>query len=99
VTDTPAPSINGNTREQLAEVVEAAFAQAPLVYANGFVNGLNVSDSYVVLQTNGRSVAVVSMPLAMAKSLGQNLVDMVQAYEQRSGETVPTLDDLRARAS
>jgi hypothetical protein len=84
-------------RQRLQELAEAAFAQAPLLYANGFVNGLSVADSYVVLQTNGRSVAVVSMPVSVAKSLGQSLLKMVEAFEAQSHQTVPTIEELRAR--
>ncbi|HEY3062574.1 MAG TPA: hypothetical protein VGL99_26680 [Chloroflexota bacterium] len=99
MTDAPPPATNdtGDSKQQLQEIVASAFAEAPLLYANGFVNGLNVADSYLVLQTNGRSVAVVSLPLSVAKSLGQSLLDMVTAFEKQTNETVPTLDQLRGR--
>lgn len=86
------------TTSQLQQIVEAAFASAPILYANGFVNGLGVTDAYVVLQANGRSVAVANMPLAVAKALGEGLLEMVRSYEAETGRQVPSLDELSRRA-
>lgn len=79
----------------LRQMVERAFAEAPMLYANGFVNGLGLTDSYLVLQANGRSVAVVNLTLSVAKSLGQSLLAMVDQYERAQGQTVPTIEDLQ----
>lgn len=84
--------------DQLQSIVAAAFIEAPSLYTNGFVNGLGLADSYLVLQANGRSLAVVNMPLAVAKTLGQSLLAMVESYEQQSGTTVFTIDELQARS-
>jgi len=84
--------------QQLQRIVEAAFAEGPNLYTNGFVNGLGLTDSYLVLQANGRSLAVINMSLTVAKTLGQSLLAMVASYEQQSGQTVPTIDDLQQRA-
>ena len=81
--------------QQLQQIVEAAFVEAPSLYANGFVNGLGLTDAYLVLQANGRSVAVVNMSLSVAKTLGQSLLMMVGSYEQQTKQSVPTLDELQ----
>ena len=74
------------------QIAADAFASAPLVYANGYVNGVGLTDSYIVLQTNGRAVAVVNMPLTIAKALGASLTQMVSEYEKQTGTEVPTLE-------
>ena len=84
--------------EQFQRIVEAAFAEVPNLYTNGFVNGLGLTDSYLVLQANGRSVAVVNMSVSVAKTLGQSLLAMVESYEQQSGQTVATLEELQRRS-
>lgn len=88
-----------STAEQLQQIVEAAFTEAPALYANGFVNGIGMTDSYLVLQANGRSVAVVNMSLPVAKTLGQSLLDMIRSYEQQIGEEVPSLEEFQRRRS
>ena len=83
------------TPQQLQRIIETAFAEAPALYANGFVNGLGLTDSYLVLQANGRSVAVVNMSLSVAKTLGQSLLAMVESFEQATGQEVSTLDQIQ----
>ncbi|MCB0076012.1 MAG: hypothetical protein KDD73_01240 [Anaerolineales bacterium] len=68
-----------------------------MLYANGFIKGLGLTDSYVVWQVNGRSVALVSMSLSVAKGLGQNHVSMIEPYEAASGQAVPTLEAIESR--
>lgn len=88
----------GTSAQQLQEIVESAFAQTPLLYANGFVNGLGLTDAYLVLQANGRSVATVNMSISVAKTLAQSLTAMVDSYERETGQTVRTLGELQEQA-
>jgi hypothetical protein len=81
--------------EQLQRIVQQAFVEAPAIYANGFVNGVGLTDAYLVLQTNGRSTAVVNLSLPVAKSLSENLQAMVRAHEQKSGQKVRSLEELQ----
>lgn len=87
--------IGNATAEQLQNIVKTAFEEAPTYYANGFINGLGMADAYIVLQTNDRSVAVVNMSLSMAKTIANNLLVMVQSFEQQTGQKVLTLDELQ----
>ena len=89
------PRTSETAAQQVQAIVERAFAEAPALYANGFVNGLGATDAYLVLQVNGRSAAVVNMALPVAKTLGQSLLAMVDSFEQETGQTVPTLDQLQ----
>jgi hypothetical protein len=89
----------GNTStQQLQNIVRTAFEQGPTYYANGFVNGLGMADAYIVLQTNEQSVAVVNMSLSMAKTMANNLLVMIQNFENQTGQKVMTLDELQGRA-
>lgn len=85
--------------QELQQMVETAFAEAPFLYANGFVNGLGLTDAYVVLQANARPVAVVNMSLSIVKTLGQNLLAMIASYEQQTNQIVPTVEDLQQSQS
>lgn len=82
----------------LQTIVESAFAETPLLYTNGFVNGVGLTDAYLILQANGRSIATVNMSLSLAKTLGQSLLAMVQSVEEESGEVIATLEELQQRA-
>jgi hypothetical protein len=84
-----------NATQRLQGIVERAFVEAPAIYANGFVNGMGLTDAYLVLQTNARSTAVVNLSLPVAKSLGENLLAMVRAHEQKSGKKVHSLEELQ----
>ena len=92
-------SNDSSPAQQLQQIVEAAFAEAPTLYANGFVNGLGLTDAYIVLQTNGRSVAVVNLSLAAAKTLGQSLLEMVDSFERETGNKVSTINQLQDQAA
>jgi len=80
--------------DSLQEVIKNAFEKSPVIYANGFVNGLGTADVYVVLQLNSQNVAVLNMSHSMAKTLAQSLIDQVSRYEELTGQRVPTLQEL-----
>lgn len=84
--------------QALQQLVDTAFAEAPFLYANGFVNGLGLTDAYIVLQANARPVAVINLTMSVAKTLGQNLLAMIASYEQQTNQTVPTIEELQAQA-
>lgn len=81
--------------QELQQMVNVAFAEAPFLYANGFVNGLGLTDAYMVLHANARPVAVVNMSMSVAKTLGQNLLAMIESYEQQTNQTVPRVEELQ----
>ncbi len=78
----------------LQSAIKEAFEKAPVVYANGFVNGLGTADVYVVLQINGQNLLVVNLSHSMAKTLGQSLLSQVERYEKLTGQEVPTLQEM-----
>jgi hypothetical protein len=87
-----------NTKiQQLQQVAQEAFENAPNLYVNGFVNGLGATDAYIVFQTNGQSTLVMNMSLSLAKTLAQSLTAQVERFEQQTGQTVLTMQQLNSR--
>lgn len=80
--------------QQLQQIAQQAFEQAPSLYVNGFVNGMGITDTYLVLQTNGQTTLVVNMSLSLAKTLGQSLLTQVERFEKQTGQSVLTLPEL-----
>ena len=85
---------NNEQLTQIQEIAQSAFNAAPGLYANGFLNGVGLTDSYIIFQTNGPTTADINITLSTAKTLGKNLTDMVSAYETETGNAIPTLDEL-----
>ena len=71
----------------------------PNFYMNGFVSGVGLSDAYLVLQTNGKTTAVVNMSLSTLKTLAYNLTATIQGIEEKLEQETPTLQELQERLS
>jgi hypothetical protein len=83
-----------NNTQQLQQVAQEAFENAPSLYVNGFVNGMGATDTYVVFQTNGQTSLVMNMSLSLAKTLGQSLIAQIERFEGQTGQTVLTMQQL-----
>jgi hypothetical protein len=90
--------IGNASAEQLQHIVKTAFKEAPTYYANGFVNGLGMGDAYIILQTNDQNAAVVNMTLSMAKTMANNLLVMIQNFEQETGQKVMTMEEIQGKS-
>lgn len=88
---------NKNNVQQLQQVAQEAFAEAPSLYVNGFVNGLGATDAYIVFQTNGQTSLVMNMSLSLAKTLAQSLNAQIERFEQQTGQTILTMQQLSNR--
>ena len=71
----------------------------PTFYINGFISGVGLGDAYLVLQTNGKTTAVVNMSLPTLKTLAHNLMATIQGIEEKLEQEIPTLQDLQERLS
>ena len=71
----------------------------PNLYMNGFISGVGLSDAYLVLQTNGKTTAVVNMSLSTLKTLAHNLMATIQGIEEKLEQETPTLQELQERLS
>jgi len=56
--------------QSLQVTIKDAFEKAPVVYTNGFANGMGTVDVYVALQVNTQNLLVMNMSHAVAKTLG-----------------------------
>jgi predicted esterase YcpF (UPF0227 family) len=71
----------------------------PNFYMNGFISGVGLSDAYLVLQTNGKTTAIVNMSLSTLKTLARNLMATIQRVEEKLGQETPTLQELQEQLS
>ena len=71
----------------------------PNFYVNGFITGVGLGDAYLVLQTNGKTTAVVNMSLSTLKTLAHNLMATIQGIEEKLEQETPTLQELQERLS
>ena len=71
----------------------------PSFYMNGFISGVGLGDAYLVLQTNGKTTAVVNMSLSTLKTLAHNLMATIQGVEEKLEQETPTLQELQERLS
>jgi len=85
--------------EQLHEIAQKAFLndEVPRLYINGFLNGMGVGDAYLVLQTNGKTIAVVNMPLTTLKTLARSLTIMAQGVEEQLGQEILTIQQFQEK--
>ncbi len=67
----------------------------PNFYMNGFISGVGLGDAYLVLQTNGKTTAVVNMSLPTLKTLAHNLMATIQGIEEKLEQETPTLQELQ----
>ena len=68
--------------------------EVPKIYFNGFANALGNSDVVIVLQSNGKPVAVLNTSFTIAKTLIQKLNDVIGILEKNSGNSIMTTMDI-----
>ena len=66
----------------------------PGIYFNGFEVGISLSDIYVTLGTNGHQHSRLLMSFNTAKTLMAHLKRTVDAFEQRTKQTIMTMGDI-----
>lgn len=67
----------------------------PLIYGNGFTIGVPTSgDLVMVLEANGRPVAVLNLTLSVAKTMAIALAGVVSQAEEKLGSEILTTHEL-----
>lgn len=70
------------------------------LYINGFTVGTSLSDIFVIADTAGVTSAMLLMSFTTAKTLVQELGRAVTTFEEMTGRTLLTMDDIqKARAA
>jgi hypothetical protein len=80
------------------EIINALTSEETVkIYANGFINVHSSSDVSIVLQQHGKPVGVVNMSYTLAKTLVQQLGDLIIDLEEELGQEFPTTGDVEER--
>ena len=71
----------------------------PSFYMNSFISGVGLGDAYLVIQTNGKTAAILNMSLPTLKTLAGNLMATIQKVEEKMKKETPTLQELHEKIS
>ena len=66
-------------------------------YADGYRLQMGLTDVDVFFIRRGEEQVVVTMSVALAKTLAQQLAEAVRLYEARLGDAIPTIQDLEKK--
>src|SRR5215212_3127403 len=85
--------------EQAQQIAQHALndSDVPNFYINGFINGVGFGDSYLILQNNGKTTAIMTMSLATLKTLTESLTTMVSEVEKQLDQEILTIQQIRER--
>jgi hypothetical protein len=82
-------------RMQQQQMVQAALrGGAPVIYANGFAFAQTAADLSIVLFLNGSPTSTLNLSYAAAKSMISQLQRAVKNFEDASGQTLKTLEEI-----
>jgi len=85
--------------QQLHHIAQNALKEKgiPNFYMNGFISGVGLGDAYLLLQTNGKTTAVVNMTLSTPKTLANNLITTIQGIEGKLEQETLTLQQFQEK--
>ncbi len=87
-------------KEQIQPTFEQLSAlPLPNFFFNSFANGGSASDMASVLLMGSRPVAMLMMAPVTAKTFATELLKMVSAYEEQTGQIVQTVQEIMARVT
>ena len=69
-------------------------SSAQMLYANGFIAGLTAFDMYVIGIVNSMPSFTINMSYTTAKSLAHLMNNLVQDFESKMGQEIPTSDQI-----
>jgi len=73
--------------------------ETPTFYADGYRLEPGLVDVALIYHLRGEEEVSVVLPLLIAKALAQNLSQLVRLYEQRSGTSLPSVEELQQKLS
>lgn len=79
-------------RKSIEDAVEDS--EIPKLYSNGFINAHGNGDVMILLQQNGKSIALLNLSFTMAKTLALKLGDVIKHIEDASGNMIMTTNDI-----
>jgi len=69
------------------------------IYFNGHVVQSSVTDFVIVLLHNNQPIAHLTTSHIIAKSLGNAIIGVLEAFEKDTQYEIPTLDEMKSRIS
>lgn len=92
-------SENTENKQLIDNQIQTAIASSniPKIYANGFICAQTTSDVFVVLQANGQTNAILNLSYTAAKSLANDLKQMIVALEKQTGHQIMTVNEINAK--
>ncbi|MGE5446245.1 MAG: hypothetical protein ACM3SR_16890 [Ignavibacteriales bacterium] len=63
----------------------------------GFVTSLGTGDVLIVLERNGRPIALLNTSYTTAKSLVEKLGGLITVLEQKTGNPIMTIDEITTK--
>jgi len=97
----PIPTAVLQTPQEQIALAQAAHRSAtlPRLYANGVISGQTASDVTLVLLMNGTPSGTLNMSYETAKSLVDDLTNIVKNFEKVTGQTVTTINENTTKMS
>ena len=79
----------------LAERIKSALdADVPNIYFNASVHSLSAADVMIILEKDGKPVAVLNTSWIQAKSLVRSLNDILQVLERKLGTPIKSVQEV-----
>jgi hypothetical protein len=87
-------------RRQLDQIIHGALlGPTPKFYANALGFAQTAVDVSMVVMMNGQPVSVVTIPYATAKSMVTDLSQILEKFEQATGQKIKTLTEITSDMS
>jgi len=87
-------------KQSIEERIEAGINEdIPNIYFNGFANTVGSGDVLIVLENNGKPVAVLNTSFTVAKTLVAKLNATLQHLETATKNKIMTTDDVQGALS
>lgn len=85
-----------DTEDKSEEIIQETLSNSdiPKLYVNGFLSGHSNADMILLLMQNGTPYSLLNMSFTTAKSLHQNLGDLISKFEAVTNHTVMTMHDV-----
>lgn len=87
--------IDDNLKERIEKALKDK--EIPNIHFNGFINSLGTGDVLIILERNGQPIAVLNTSYTVAKTLSQKLGGIMTVLEQKTGNTIMTVDEIKTK--
>jgi hypothetical protein len=94
-TGTPAIPASSTEGQVQSRVTNALDADIPKLYANTFAIVMGTADVTIVLEQNGRPIALLNLSFTSSKTLASKLGGVISKLEENSGREIMTTDDIQ----